>query len=94
MRGLEVFVFGRIAGRSAAEYAAKTKRLPLPDVSDLPEPTPEAIFREIASVLDACFDPLSDADMLRRGIAHLKTLPPFPHVRLAIAAMDDALSHR
>lgn len=92
--GLEVFVFGRIAGRSAAEYAAKTKRLPLPDVSDLPEPTPEAIFREIASVLDTCFDPLSDADMLRKGIAHLKTLPPFPHVRLAIAAMDDALSHR
>ena len=92
--GLEVFVFGRIAGKSAAEYAANTKRLPLPAPAPLPDPTPETVFREIAAILDSCFDPLKEPDKLRKGTLLLEALPRHPHVRLAIAALHDALISR
>ena len=92
--GLEVFVFGRIAGKSAAEYAANTKRLPLPAPAPLPDPTPETVFREIAAILDTCFDPLKEPDKLRKGTLLLEALPRHPHVRLAIAALHDALISR
>ncbi len=91
--GLEVFVFGRIAGKSAADYVRKTKRIRLPKLDFPFRPTPENIFREIAVILDSSFDPLKDPGKLEKGIDLLKQLPPFPHVRLAIAALDDALSH-
>ena len=91
--GLEVFVFGRIAGKSAAEYVRNAERLFPAETDFRAISTPEPIFREIAAILDSCFDPLKDPGKLNKGIALLKALPPFPHVRLALAAANDALLH-
>lgn len=91
--GLEVFVFGRIAGQSAAEYARRTRQAELPEYEFSCPETPEEIFRKTADILDACFDPLKEPDKLAKGIALLENLPQYPHVRLALAAAKDALAH-
>ncbi len=91
--GLEVFVFGRIAGKSAADYVRNAKRALPPNDGFHVSTTPEKFLREVAAILDASFDPLKEPDKLRKGIARLESLPRFPHVRLAIAAANDALNH-
>ena len=89
--GLEVFVFGRIAGKSAAEYA---KSAPEPEISGdtkLPPHTPEAVYAAIADILDGCFPVIADEPHLREGVARLAGLPEYPAVQLAKRIFSDAL---
>lgn len=88
--GLEVLVFGRLAGRSAADYAAAA---PEPDPPEPPPllTVPDTVYAEIATILNDHFIPGADAFRLRAGAERLAGLPDFPIVRLVRRVLNDAV---
>ena len=90
--GLEVFVFGRIAGNSAGRYSAAHDFTRLPENSvraNIPDP---AVYTEIAKILDRCFTVLPDKKLCEEGMSLLKKLPPCGIVKAVLEAFEDRLS--
>ena len=83
--GLEVFVFGRIAGASAGKYADGKSELE--DFTDVPH-TEEEITQ---NVLSSCFTPLPDREKLRQGAAELEKLPQTAQIRFIKQVFQDKL---
>lgn len=75
--GLEVFVFGRIAGKSAGKYAADSPFRDIPgDRVFQPAVTGDPmIFARIREILDRYFTILPDRELCRKGLNELKSLP-------------------
>jgi len=88
--GLEVFVFGRIAGKAAAHYAAAHPFFPFRNTA-LPEPEPEEFFIRTADLLDRRFDPLSTREDFEAGATETDSLPNLPRRRLIRRIFEDAL---
>lgn len=80
--GLETLVFGRIAGSSAARYAASAPRLAFRESPPREQPGPE-VFAEIAAIFDRCVTVCDEPEKLREAQRLLALLPPFPVVKLA-----------
>ena len=80
--GLETLVFGRIAGSSAARYAASAPRLAFRESPPREQPGPE-VFAEIAAIFDRCVTVCDEPEKLREAKRLLALLPPFPVVKLA-----------
>ncbi len=91
--GLEVFVFGRIAGKNAAEYAARhhSKK------NWIPTAPPENLFdlfpEEIRTVTDRYFTVTAGRSELEAGLRALDKLPETAHptVRLIRQAFEDRI---
>lgn len=90
--GLEVFVFGHLAGKSAARYAA-SHGFCAPQNSFARQPEPEGFFRQTADLLDRRFDPLSTSTDFEAGLAEARRLPECAHKKLVCALFRMALEH-
>ncbi|MDQ0288617.1 carbohydrate-binding family 9-like protein [Oligosphaera ethanolica] len=90
--GLEVFVFGRIAGASAAAYAARSSQARLPRALPTPLRTPDDVYGRMAEILQRGFTPLRKIADLERAAQELAGLGAYGPVMLATAAVADALS--
>ena len=89
--GLEVFVFGRIAGASAGDYAARQTgwEEPLAEQGGEEAPPPLAAF---ADILDRAFTVEPKPERLREGLAELAALPPGGHAALVKRVLEAALA--
>lgn len=88
--GLEVFVFGRIAGQSAARYAADHPFTAFRNTFTH-TPEPEEFFTRTAALLDRRFDPLSTKEDFEAGAAETDSLPELPRRGLIRRIFEDAL---
>ncbi len=75
--GLEVFVFGRIAGAKAADYAGKNRFLPGRQKFSY-HPELEGFFEQTADILDKYFHPLSTEADFAAGLSAVRRLPEHP----------------
>lgn len=89
--GLEVFVFGRIAGKEAARYAATRSVEKSCDKFNW-TPEPPDFFPRTAELLDRYFDPLSTHAELEAGHAETLRLPKCPRGELVRRIFESALS--
>ena len=89
--GLEVFVFGQIAGSSAAHYAERHpfSKTVLPEERTLSDP-PE-FFERAAVLLDRYFHVLSSRAELETGYRETLALPKCPRRDLIRRIFEDAL---
>ncbi len=85
--GLEVFVFGRIAGASAARYAKRTDFAPLSSAL----PPPLAPYAGAAAILDRYLPVAPAKEELAAGLAELKRLPRHPLTQLLQMVFEDRL---
>ena len=91
--GLEVFVFGRIAGKSAGKYAAECRFREIPDdgvfqpavISD------PMVFARIRDILDRYFSVLPNRELLSEGLDKLKALPSCGIVEIIREAFSERL---
>ena len=91
--GLEVFVFGRIAGRSAGKYAAECRFREIPEdgvfhpavVSD------PMVLAGIREILDRYFTVLPDRELLQNGLDKLKALPSCVIVEIIRKAFSERM---
>ena len=90
--GLEVFVFGRIAGASAGQYAAAHSFAPLPETLPPPVLPDPGIYAGIAEILDRCFTVLPNPELCAEGLERLKELPSCGIVRVLEQAFRDRLT--
>ncbi len=91
--GLEVLVFGRIAGAAAGAFAdGRTARFPAgaAETADVTG-TPPELFPVIGEILDRSCGVLRSEGALREGMRALSGLPCAPHVELARLTLEDAL---
>jgi len=88
--GLEVFVFGRIAGASAGDYAAGCcfEELPELPAGSVPDSEPDA---RIAEILDRCFTVIPDRERCIEGISELEKMPSGGIARILREAFGDRL---
>lgn len=94
--GLEVLVFGRIAGASAGRFAAAqptgypagAATVETMDVTA----TPPELFPAIGAILDRSCGVLRSERALREGLQALAKLPVSPHGELARLTLEDALT--
>jgi aspartate oxidase len=91
--GSEVFVFGRIAGKSAGKYAAECRFRDIPEdgvfrpavISD------PMVFVRIRDILDRYFTVLPDRGLCRMGLDELKALPSCGIVEIIRQAFSERL---
>lgn len=90
--GLEVLVFGRIAGASAGAFAdARSARFPAgaAETADMTG-TPPELFPVIGEILDRSCGVLRSEAGVRAGLRSLAELPCSPHVELVRLTLEDA----
>lgn len=91
--GLEVLVFGRIAGQSAGKYAAECRFREIPEdrvfqpavISD------PVVFARIRDILDRYFSILPDRELCRKGLDELDDLPSCGIVEIIREAFSERL---
>lgn len=91
--GLEVLVFGRIAGASAGAFADGRRPRSPAGAEETAEATatPPELFPAIGEILDRSCGVLRSETALRAGLRALAELPPAPHAELARLTLEDAL---
>lgn len=90
--GLEVFVFGRIAGCSAAHYAERHPFSKTVVPAERPLSDPPEFFEQAAALLDRYFHVLSSHAELETGYRETLALPKCPRRDLIRRIFEDALS--
>lgn len=90
--GLEVLVFGRIAGHSAAHYAATHSSAGNGSAAFSPVSEPADFFPAAAELLDRRFDPLSSREELELGYREALALPECPRRELIRRIFEHAIS--
>ncbi len=90
--GLEVLVFGRIAGESAARYVERVPFAPLPE-PEFPPETPPELYERLGELLDRRYPADTAPETVREGLEELKRFPEYPPVKLVRRMFREFLEH-